>query len=269
MEIKLPEFKSEKEMLDFIVKNEDLIIAQKKAAIKEADGIGAPVITFNRDMGDAAKEESVEENLVDKEVLNVKAVINTTGYYDSHKDVHIKGLWNKSLSETKSFMHVQEHKSGEFNKIIASGKDVKAYVEEVSWKSLGYDAEGSTEALTFESKVRKSRNPYMHEQYAKGFVENHSVGMQYVKLVTCINDEDYPVQKENYDKYIEHAVNKDAIGKLFWAVTEAKIVEGSAVPKGSNPVTPTTSTKAEEETAEDKDFKAKSEAIFDWLKKKQ
>jgi len=47
-------------------------------------------------------------------------------------------------------MHLQEHKSGSFDKIISSGADLKAYVKDYSWKDLGYDAEGETQALIFE-----------------------------------------------------------------------------------------------------------------------
>ena len=56
------------------------------------------------------------------------------------------------------------------------------------------------------------------------------------------SDSKYDVEeKANWDKYIKQVANKEdaeAAG-YFWAVTEAKIVEGSAVLFGSNPITPT------------------------------
>lgn len=30
-----------------------------------------------------------------------------------------------------------------------------------SWKSLGYDLEGSTQALIFDATIKEERNPYM------------------------------------------------------------------------------------------------------------
>ena len=63
-------------------------------------------------------------------------------------------------------------------------------------------------------------------------------------MVTCINDDDYPVQKENWDKYIEMVANRadaEADG-YFWAILEAQIIEGSAVLFASNCVTPTLET---------------------------
>lgn len=144
-------------------------------------------------------------------------------------------------------MHIQEHKSHEFSSIIASGDDLKAFTKTMTWKSLGYDVEGSTQALVFDSTVKRERNPYMFNQYSKGYVNNHSVGMRYVKIFMAIDDDRYEEEKAVWDKYYPEITNKeeaDASG-VFWAVTEAKAVEGSAVPMGSNPITPTQSIKTE------------------------
>ena len=85
----------------------------------------------------------------------------------------------------------------------------------------------------------------MAEQYAKGYVTNHSVGMQYVKIEMAINSESkFDVEeKATWDKYINQIVNRDEVelDGYFFAVTEAKVIEGSAVLLGSNYVTPTIS----------------------------
>jgi hypothetical protein len=119
----------------------------------------------------------------------------------------------------------------------------------MTWRELGFDYEGKTEALVFDSEVEKARNKFMFEQYARGYVKNHSVGMRYVNLFMCINsDEKYYIEeKENWDKYVGEVVNLSEAEETgyFWAVTEAKLVEGSAVPLGSNYATPTQSVKFE------------------------
>jgi hypothetical protein len=265
----LPEFKSEKELFKFLVENEEQIFAAAKSQIKYADGFSHYGITLKKYNAEKSSEEQIED-LLTKDVLETKLIINTTNILDSHKDVHIDGLWKKSLKESSSrLLHVQEHKSREFDKIISSGQDLKAYIENSTFKDLGYDFEGFTEALVFESKVRKERNEYMHKQYAKGYVTNHSVGMIYDKLVTCINDEEYPVQKENWDKYSVMVANKSALQKTkyFWAVLEAKVIEGSAVPNGSNFVTPTTSVKSQQNvpTEAEKKEEAELKAIKEFL----
>lgn len=235
----IPTFETKKELFKFMVDNLEQLMIQKCAITKEADGFGGNAILMN-DLGNGFTNKSQDSTST---VIKARLVINTTNIMDSHSDVHIKGLWNKSIKENKRILHVQEHKSNEFNKIISSGDDLKAFVKTYSWKELGYDAEGETEALVFDSTIKQERNSYMFEQYQKGYVTNHSVGMRYVKLGLALDDEDYPAQKALWDAHIGDIVNRaDAEKqKYFWAVTEAKALEGSSVPLGSNPVTPTLS----------------------------
>lgn len=229
-------FDTEKEYLDFIVENESLVIDKKKSSIKYADSFGFAPTLIKESFGTTQKAEDVDAT----EIL-VKIAINTTNVIDSHSDMHVKGLWKKSLKERgNKILHLQEHKRS-FDAVISRGEDLKAYTEDVSWKSLGFDLEGKTEALMFDSLVKEETNAFMFKQYMKGNVTEHSVGMQYMKMVTCINDEDYPVQKENWDKYEPMVANKDSLDgrKVFWAVLEAKAIEGSSVLMGSNSFTPT------------------------------
>lgn len=241
--IVIPNFETKKELYDFLVTNKDSLISQKFAAIKYADGFCADAPVFKL----RTIDKSSDEDNSNKTELQVKAVINTTGILDSHSDVHIKGIWNKSLKENKRIMHLQEHKSNEFSKIISSGDDLKASVKTYTWKELGYDAKGETQALVFDSTVKQSRNPYMFDQYKNGYVDNHSVGMQYVKLALAIADEEYLAENALWKEHIGGIVNADKAEKqgYFWVVSEAKIIEGSSVPNGSNPVTPTLNIKNE------------------------
>ena len=135
-----------------------------------------------------------------------------------------------------------------FDKIITD--KVKAAIRVMNWKELGYSYEGTTEALVFDCDVDKARNPFMFEQYSKGYVKNHSVGMRYVTLELALNSESkFDIEeKEVWDKHISEIANKDVAEDqgYFWAVGEAKIVEGSAVPVGSNTITPVLSIEAKE-----------------------
>jgi len=81
----------------------------------------------------------------------------------------------------------------------------------------------------------------MFDQYKDGNVKNHSVGMRYVDLQLAINDPDYKEEFANWNKYIDDIVNREEAEAqgFFWPVKEAKVIEGSAVPLGSNWVTPT------------------------------
>ena len=242
MKLEIPHFETKKELFDFLVQNKSVLESQKKSSLKMADVFGYDLAGLPVHGVDKADSQNDNPN-----EITVKAIINTTNILDSHGDVHIKGLWNKSLRENKRILHVQEHKSNEFDKIISSGEDLKATTKTYTWKQLGLDGEGTTQALVFDSVVKESRNKYMFDQYSKGYVDNHSVGMRYVKMEMAINSDDYPEEKTVWDKYIDQVINKaDAVAQTyFWVVTEAKVIEGSAVPMGSNPITPTMNIKNE------------------------
>ncbi len=100
----------------------------------------------------------------------------------------------------------------------------------------------SVEVLVYDLVIDKNRNEFMFNQYKKGYVLNHSVGMRYMKLLFCYDSEqpEYTSEKEDWDKYYPQILNQeDADSRSwFWAITEAKNVEGSAVVKGSNFLTP-------------------------------
>jgi len=229
-----------KKLYDFLVKNEALITHAKKSSIKIADEAYHTTLFINEKGHLVSKAEAVAASQVDPNKIKVVVVINTTNYFDSHGDVHVPGLWKKSLADNKAngFYLLKEHERG-FEDVIAEG--CKGEAKLMTWKEMGIDLPGNTEALVFTGTIDKDRNEFMFGQYQKGYVKRHSVGMRYKKFVICINDDDYPVQKENWDKYIEIVANrKDAEDEgYFWAVLEAQVVEGSAVLFASNCMTPT------------------------------
>jgi len=228
-----------KSLFEFLVKNESLIIHSKKSEIKRSDNITFSTF-FIDEKGELVSKANVVETQVNPNQIKAVVVINTTNWYDSHGDVHIPGIWKKSLSDNKKngFYLLDNHNRG-FEDVIAD--ECKAEAKPMAWKDLGIPVSGTTEALTFTAIIDKDRNPKMFDQYYKKYVKQHSVGMRYIKMVTCINDDDYPVQKENWDKYFPMVANQADCKEdgYFWAVLEAQIIEGSAVLFGSNCMTPT------------------------------
>lgn len=227
-----------KERIAYLKQNKLLEMQKKKSKMKEADGVAIDSVTTDK----AFKQ--TDDDLEEKDELEARLIINTTNIMDSHNDVHIPGIWSKSLNESRNIMHLQEHQM-QFDKIISDNEDLSASTKTMTWKSLGFDWSGKTEALLFKSTIRKERNEYMFEQYAKGRVNNHSVGMQYVKMLLAIDDKDEAQEYENWQKYIDQIVNREVAEEkgYFWIVKEAKVIEGSAVPLGSNFATPTQSVK--------------------------
>lgn len=238
--IQLPEFSDKSELFAWLRINKRLLINEKKSENKFSD----PVAFHSFTVGSAGKIEKAQSppDVMNLDEFNVKVVINTTNFLDTCGDVHIPGLWKKSLSESKDIYLLQEHQM-KFDHVISDR--VIPMTKTVTWKELGFDFEGNTEALIFDSMIEKARNPYMAEQYAKGRVKNHSVGMRYEKIELCINSE-YKVdevEKAFWDKYYPMVANKERADShgYFFAVTEAKVIEGSAVVMGANVATPTIS----------------------------
>lgn len=230
------EFDSREDLFKALIENKKELVSIRKSVIKNADAVSFGYV------------ENISKNGANKAIasadlpqtLSVKVVINTTNFLDSHGDVHINGIWNKSVKDNGTFLHLQEHER-DFDKVISD--NAKGSVASMTWKELGLPYEGKTEALIFESTIDKLRNGFMLKQYANGWVKNHSVGMKYVNIDLAINsnaewDKEY---KEVWDTYYDVIANKETADErgYFWAVTEAKIIEGSAVVMGSNSATPT------------------------------
>lgn len=234
--IVIPEGLQKKELNKFLVDNKNQLIAEKKYNVKWADAITHPGMFISATGEITEKAESAVQDTASQ--ITRQLVINTTNLMDSHDDVHIPGLWKKSLQESKGLYLLQEHLMT-FSGIISDS--ITATTKNFAWKALGADYSGQTEALIFNTIIQQKRNPYMFEQYSDGNVKNHSVGMRYVVLELAINDEDYKAEFATWNKYINQIANKqDAEDQgYFFPVLEAKVVEGSAVVKGSNWVTPT------------------------------
>lgn len=223
-----------------VLANKELLMAQKTSTIKHGDVVFGSYGQVNHKTEVTKSEGDMNMELG---TLKLGLCINTTNVIDSHMDCHIPGLWKKSLQETKMLHLLQEHEM-EFEYVIADSinNEFVASAKKMPWSKLGASYEGSTEALVFDVTIDNKRNPFMFEQYKNGYVLNHSVGMRYVKMFLCVdtNEPSYASEKANWDKYYPQVANKEVADQrgYFWAITEAKVIEGSAVVKGSNTITP-------------------------------
>lgn len=249
MNTSIPNFKSKTELFEFLIANKSLLISEKKSATKFSDAISYASPAFER--GEVSKAIS-NPSAFAGDTIKVESVINTTNLMDSHSDVHINGIWTKSLSEKKNLMLLQEHKMT-FENVITD--EVKAKTEIKTWVDIGFGFEGKTQALIFNSIIKSDRNAFMFSQYLKGFVKNHSVGMQYLNIELAVNSDEkgYKEELATYEKYFDRIANKKDVEKqgFFWAVKEAKIIEGSAVVMGSNQMTPTLNVSEKIEPSDD------------------
>lgn len=172
------------------------------------------------------------------ELIQVKTVINTTNIIDSHMDLHMPPIWNKTVKDNPFSHHLKQHEN-KFESIIA--KKAKSYNEQMNFKDLGLNVDFATTANINEFVLSRDKMPFMFDAYKNGDVEQHSVGMMYVDLDLAYYDEESAKEMDYFNEMKEYAVNKEVADEYgyFWIVNEAKKREGSAVVFGSNSVTPT------------------------------
>jgi hypothetical protein len=229
--MKLPEFNSKEDRIKYLVENKSRLIRLKKAETKYADVVGLP-------SGGAKLFTNKADTDTDSNISRT-LVLNTYNWMDSHDDVHMKGVFTKSIKENgDKVLHLHDHL---FQLTAQVGKVQKVYESTIPWSSLGVDYKGDANVLLMDSDIRKSMNENIFDQYKEGSIQQHSVGMQYVKLELAINDDSYEDEHKIWKQYIGDVVNADKADEVgyFWAVTEAKLIEGSAVIRGSNELTPT------------------------------
>lgn len=220
-------------MKDFIknlVANKAELINLKKATQKFTNGLNTVL-----------QAESVAKGLYSNKEDKLERTIvgNTYLFMDSHDDVHAKGVFTKSIKERQDkIFHLHDH---EFKITSKVGEPLKVYEQSISWKDLGINANGTTEALFMDTEIIKEYNAQIYNEYKANKINQHSVGMQYVKIDLAVNDADYKEEYKLWNDTIDSIGNKDyAESKgYFWLVREAKLIEISAVLLGSNELTPT------------------------------
>lgn len=220
----------DKEAIKKMVANKHELIELKKAEKKYTNGLNAVVKT-------GATIKGLYKDADD--ALDRTIIGNTYLWMDSHDDVHAKGCFAKSIKERQNkIFHLHDH---EFKITSKVGEPINVYEKEIAWKDLGVNVSGTTEGLCMDTQIIKDYNAQIFNEYKKGNINQHSVGMIYMKIDLAVNDEDYEEEYKAWKDTIDSIGNKEvAIEKgYFWLVREAKLIEISAVLLGSNELTPT------------------------------
>ena len=241
-----------KELIAWLVANKQEILDAKKATVKFADSIGTLVIDEPVSKSFANKDYLFEDD-VDNGTLKRTIIANTYYYMDSHDDVHLDGIFTNSIEQRKARPqpHLFDH---EFSVLAKVGKSLNYTEREISWRELGLGKTGKTKSLFLETEVKRSYNEKVFDAYLDGAIDQHSVGMRYIKIALAVNDEEqYPNEYKVWKEIISKIGNRSyAESKgYFYAVYEAALLETSAVLEGSNVLTPTLNNKSEPDDIQD------------------
>lgn len=226
------EFNTREECIKAIIDAKDDIIAIKKKALKTTDSmqVYSPKVAMKSTESSVLKYGDIVRN-----------VINTTNYLDSHDDFHAPGIWNKSAVEQNGkAYHVVNHDLS-MGSIVAYPNEVNIVLEQKLWRDLGYDFDGFTTALIFESKMTERTNKDAFLAYRDRMPVQHSIRMQYVNIEMAVDDPEHKEAFTLYHKTLPLIANREKAEKqgYLFVVNEAKIhLEGSTVTHGSNDLTP-------------------------------
>lgn len=231
-------FATKKELFKYLVDNKDELINLRKSAIKHADVCDVGLSEIEQYTTKASKY--LYENNKEAGTLKRTIVLNTYNWMDSHNDVHLSGVFSKSIKEKSSMIpHLHDHV---FALDARVGKPISFSEKQISWRELGIGKTGMTEGLFMESEIRKSYNEKVYDDYLNDEIKQHSVAMRYIKMALAVNDpEEYPNEYKVWNDVIGLLGNRKAAEAqgYFFAVYEAALIEGSAVLLGSNELTPT------------------------------
>ena len=234
MREQLPDFEDKKELFKYLIENKSKLIAQKKAMPITVDS------PFSRSsIMKIAEPKSTQSNVSSSDNIRVKIVGNTANWVDSYFDLVLPNAPNRSINNRKHLIpHLKDH---DYRIAAEIGDVVDIYTENVSLRDLGLDIDGSTQAVIMLSDVKKSYDERSFAKYKAGKANQHSIGLQYVKLELAINDESEEAEFATWQKYYDQIINKEVVDEsgFFWAVLEYKLIEISLVLFGANELTPT------------------------------
>ena len=250
------DFGSQKELIEALIKNKEEIIDQKKGKIYFSQGVENKKIKLKASKALETKNEDTEE------VLNRSIIGNTYFWMDHHDDVHLENTFGKSIKERKGKIRYYRDHENKVGSKIGRFKSIDQI--KVKWRDLGIEKDGKTICLIADAEIIKAYDPSAFAQYKNNEIDQHSVGMIYVKIRLAVNNPDYENEYKEYQKYIHKIGNREKVDEkgYFWAIYEAKLLEISAVIDGSNELTQTIDNKADESHS------IENEPSKDTLKKK-
>ena len=232
------EFADKNEMFKALKSNKEYIISVKRSQILKS---------FEKGLGVKAKSIGIDElSTTTKGILKDSnyyyIAVNTTKVLDSHGDLHVDGIWNKTVKDQqgKNYL-VTDHKM-ELSNVVAKKENIEMLLAEIPFSSIGKSYSGNTQALIYKVAKADIINPLAKDWLDSGSDIEASVRMQYVNLDLAMNSEAKGDEAEfkNFNEYIDTIANKDDFDSIdyFWIVKEAKnIGESSLVLNGSNSAT--------------------------------
>lgn len=232
------EFATKEDLFNSLRENIDFIIAEKKASIQKSCEKGMSVSCKSLDL--LKFTDQLKGIIIDDNYHYI--AVNTTRILDSHNDLHIDGIWNKSIKEQQGNNYLVLDHELCIDKVVVRKEHIEMFLAKLPFAMFGKSYKGETQALIYKFPKGKVVNEAAEDWLSSGDQIEASVRMQYVTIEFAM-DSNAPqdvTEKKRYDEYIDYIANKADFEYIpyFFVVKEAKnIRESSLVVAGSNPVT--------------------------------
>lgn len=251
--IKIPEFATKADAYSYLRKNSKDIIAQKRAFPTTTDDLEFGYSIIQTEKKFTTKSKDGGEVQVEDAEVKVDIIANMSGWCDSQMDVMIEDNWNKSIKDLgasgqRLFYHLKDHgERYQYTLGAVIGRDPELYTKDVSLDMFNFKSDiKKAQGLLMTSTVPESYDCKAYQLYRDKQIKQHSIGLQYIKIYLCMDSEEDEdaMYKDNWKKYYKGVLNKERVDArgYFWAITESKILEVSAVLFGSNELTNVIST---------------------------
>lgn len=228
-------FETKEELFKDLKDNLEFISDAKKSQIQKSCDKGVSVTCKSLDLlkfTDQLKGIKIDDNFY-------YIAVNSTKVLDSHEDMHIDGIWKKTIKEQQGKNYLVTDHDLEIKSVVVRKEHIEMFTAKVPFSLIGKPYEGDTEVLIYKVPKNQVKCETVKDWLDSGDSIEGSVRMQYVKFSLCLdsNDPDDSVFKANYDKYYPVIANKEEFDYIyyFFAIEEAKNVrESSFVVFGSN-----------------------------------
>lgn len=232
-------FENKDEMIKELIANKDVIIGNKKSQIYKSCDKGQSL---------NATQENILKALETEKALKLDTdyyyfVVNSSNILDSHRDMHIKGNWDKTAKEQQGKVFLVFDHQLKRSEIVAMKEDIGLITAEVPFTAIGKNYAGKTYVLIYKVKKDKIINNEAKEWLDKGYSFEASVRMQYMDIAIAVksSNPDYAKENADYEKFYPMIANIEEFDdevNYFWVVKQAKnVLESSLVMFGSNSAT--------------------------------
>lgn len=246
-------FSTKEDFFKELRENREIIIEAKKSIIQKSCDKGISVSCKSLDLlkfTDQLKGIKIDDNFY-------YIAVNSTKILDSHEDLHVDGIWKKSIKDQQGKNYLVLDHDLSIKSVVVRKEHIEMFTAKIPFSLIGKPYDGDTEVLIYKVAKDRIKDETVKEWLDSGDSIEASVRMRYVTVLLAMdsNAPEDETEKKNYDQYFPMIANKEDFEYIyaFYVIKEAQNVkESSFVVFGSNSSTgQITNNKQAEKSLED------------------